>query len=299
MADADRSKVRGCTWTSTKYVVGAIGTAIIGDVAVRNDQSAIAWLAHQVTQGTRVYWGVLLTLLVLITFLVLLLWAALTTARDDQWDLSEYAGQNSFLLDLYRIQSSLMLNLDGLLFADDYREAERRLIKELLRDTFQLLGNDVMRGYVLMRSGNFLTTYVEESMPPAEGYERRFYVGDRRDFAPSVAGTSYRRTSTEVVHVDFENGRYVHDHPDFQVLMAETRDPGYRSFICVPIMLRSEPLGVLCIDSGSRQAFDVRFVQELVADLGFAIGVAHSVAEGLEQIRTKTVLEMLKKGDQT
>lgn len=273
--------------SGAKWALGIVASALATLFALwlmqRYGASALSWGTRQVSEATTAYWVLICVLFLYGIAATALIYSAIKMLAEESLENDAISSEVDHVTSLYLGMLSAFTNLDSLLGNDDLLEAERHFLTELMRDHAKALTSQVVRSYVMVPAGDYLESYVTVGMPDPDGYERRFYIGDRPDATKSITGECFRTKDVRVVHVDIADGEYQHDDPDFQELMERTRDPGYRSFICVPILHHQTALGVLCIDSSGRDIFDSGNVQELVLSLGYCIGTVRALVESLNK----------------
>ncbi len=191
--------------------------------------------------------------------------------------------------EILNLRASLLILLEQLAASEDRKRGMSKLLGEYLLDAMRAVGSDVRRATILVpnQKGDYLVPWVNFAMPSTSLRKDRFYIGDRPDRKRGVAGVVFRSRQLLVVHVDHDHGIPVADHSEYiDGKGGPNRAPlQYRSFAAVPLERSPEDacLGVLCLDSGDRAAFDQPIVQDMLLEIGALIGTALVVYDRLSQ----------------
>jgi hypothetical protein len=271
----------------TKWLIGVLAAWVVTellsvawDAVPRPGRAILAILAWP--------WTPWILFVVLTTALIGLLrsaqWALretmdVATGAIDGW--KEAADVTESKLDtvsnVLRVTSTVLLSLDNLVLASDKRHACEALVKALLVDCQRVLTDLIFRGYVLRPEGEYLRTYVAHQMPIPDHYERQFYIGPDRNHRRGVAGEAYvtRRLQLARMNIDTSRSdRPTFDHEQFVYLDDDNPIPHYRAILCIPIVARRDRcLGVLCLDSEQRDAFDDDDIKEFLVNFSYVLGV--------------------------
>lgn len=179
------------------------------------------------------------------------------------------------------------------------------LITDMLKDLGEALGNFHVRSYLLVPIQDWLVEHSHNHVPINESKARKFYIGSQDTvdgidarLLRGVAGTSFIEEQIHVAHVEYNGSRYALNHPDAIRNSDETSNPGYRAFICIPLLLGERKLGVLCVDSYDQEVFDNEAQQDYFAEIGVAFAGALAFCVGdIAAYPTASSLQSSKRRD--
>ncbi|NTW99495.1 MAG: GAF domain-containing protein [Geobacteraceae bacterium] len=121
-----------------------------------------------------------------------------------------------------------------------------------------------------------MVPWVKCGIPKESLENKRFYIGDDATQilkpARGVAGEVFKNPGVEITYVSKENGKVTTSNPAFIEFDKRRPHIPYEVFISVPILGPNRIcLGVLCLDSIDRKAFDAPDVQNVILSLGSRI----------------------------
>ena len=131
------------------------------------------------------------------------------------------------------------------------------------------------------KDSNYLVRWKSSSRPLEEGTSLKFFVGsnplDQVKKPRGIAGKTFRDKETRVVHITSEGGKCVPDNSDYLIIREEPYLPPYQALIAVSITTNvnddSESLGVLCLYTNTKTAFDSSQVQNLIKALAKRLSI--------------------------
>jgi len=168
---------------------------------------------------------------------------------------------------------------------DNKPQASENLVEDFLVDILKALDASGSCGISIYRRDsrdpNCLTRWKSSSRPLEDSKDLKFFVGDSSSSDQSkkrgIAGKTFRDKKTRVVHLTSKDGRCVSDDPDYLMIQKEPYIPPYQTLITIPITTNvnddSESLGVLCLYSGNRSAFDSGQVKDLITSLAKRLSI--------------------------
>lgn len=196
-------------------------------------------------------------------------------------DLAQQIKVNRFLW-------SFVNQIDKLDLLPDSDEDLRRILRKLLEDANEIFSGRVTRAYILLPEGDYIAPFTWVNFPMDDANQRRFYVGDDTERKTGVAGACYKSGKSRVVRAILKDGKWSYDDEEFMKHRAETEQPPYLSFMCVPMIATGEggeptTVGVVCFDSGQVDTFDLEGVGSATKALGTVLARAVTVARALRQ----------------
>lgn len=144
-----------------------------------------------------------------------------------------------------------------------------QVVKRFLDQCDRIFGSDFDRAYVSRpdESGQWLVPRETHHMPDDSLEGVRFYIGDDSKHLKDrgVAGNTWKDGCLRITTID-KDGR-----ADDDAYVKFQQNPKYVTFASVPLLWKEERLGVLCIDSKTRNAF--AGTEELLLRMGHNLAV--------------------------
>ena len=168
---------------------------------------------------------------------------------------------------LNELDDILLLLLSKLDLNPDPTKGLQLLVDEFLEETLYLFV-DARRISVFHRDpsdANYLIIWRSQQVPTETVERTRFYIeSPNLNQKPGIAGTVFIEGILRVVHLSKNKQQWVADDPEYICVTKRKRQP-YESLVAVPIIGNAnEKLGVLCLDSNIKTAFDSEKIQELL-----------------------------------
>lgn len=212
------------------------------------------------------------------------------SAKDAR--IAELGAELSHAASTVKLDDNLLSLLSALVAAPP---AECETTLKLLTGTLVRLLREVMggigRGTLLRREGDYLVPWIPHEMPEERLGATRFYVGNdhSRHAERGVAGIAYEARQLQTAHLRLENGVWVADHPSYISPSDPRLQPQYLSFVAIPLISPLEegqdfdPVGVLCLDSADRTAFDAPETPDRLVVLVDRLLIAIAIHETLRR----------------
>jgi hypothetical protein len=174
------------------------------------------------------------------------------------------------------------------------QEALKRLVEELLEKAlevfylFHTCGIEVWMPE--SENSEYLKLWYQANLSDSARARVRFYIGaeegKEEPYLPGLAGATFRDKKIRIVHIFREKGEWRADSPDYVFVNDRQRAKRfpYRTLIAVPMLTLSSPgvekcLGVLCMYSLEKNAFDSKRVESLVASIADRIASVLIITE--------------------
>lgn len=167
----------------------------------------------------------------------------------------------------------------------DEKDEMGDIVEAFLLQAVGVFGRPVGRASVLRPIQKGDTTYLEFwrhiGMPAESLIPKRFPVGDSNK--EGVAGCAFKQGTFERAILYNDKGLWECDHPCYKHRRPKTEEPGYKSFVAIPLLDPDERcLGVLCFDSKDADTFDsetiVKTLQQIANGLSAALAVYNNLA---------------------
>ncbi|MBD2610719.1 MAG: hypothetical protein RMY62_001525 [Nostoc sp. ZfuVER08] len=199
---------------------------------------------------------------ILVVFLLITLLPLLWTARH-------YHKAHQIVIKLNELDDSLLLLLPELDVNSNIHESLKRLLEQFIEKTHNimpLLDDCGIAIYAPDPSNpEFLTTWCQSQSPNEYGNKVRFYIGQDPNQHRGCAGCTFVDGKRRIVHLSRINKMWQADDP--QYIFSKDRNRrilDYMTLITIPIIGRTDSLGVLCLYSKDVTTFDSKAIQELL-----------------------------------
>ena len=179
---------------------------------------------------------------------------------------------------LFTLEEGLLRLIPGLMFAQtaDKEEAMHRLITKLLVDAISVLSGVYGASLFLPDTNKeVLNIWESHGVPHATLAQALCYIGSRRpDRKTGVAGEAFIKQEIIIAHNTHEknqDGSWKFDRDSYIDFTGTGVPPPFNTLACVPLLDRQgshETLGVLCFDSGEKEAFDSPTIQKKLILIG-------------------------------
>jgi hypothetical protein len=185
-------------------------------------------------------------------------------------------------LNLIKLDDSLLRLMASISQDPNQQGAVSRLFEEFFIDALELF-KDGCRISIFTpdpKDPNFLRIWQSYRVPPETIERVRLYIGDspNNNLPKGIAGLVYKEKSLVIVHLDWQDlkgasgnaGSLKADNPNYHTFSTRCTKKSQSHWVVagVPILDNSNNcLGVLCLDSKNREAFDSQIVQEGIDSL--------------------------------
>lgn len=203
------------------------------------------------------------------------------------WFIIRYSNALKTTSNIYAIDDLLLTSLHEIYQSSDAINASKRTANLLFQSLIKVKAFDSC-GIAIYRpqpDGNYLTTWQQYSTPnEGSSSSLSFFIGDGNSSssptsARGIAGTTYLDLSTRVVHIERRATEDVAD--DSLYLASPSGRVSYRSLICAAMIHRNKAVGVLCLYSSIKDAFDKPEISKLVEGLAVRFTAVVLAEEGI------------------